>query len=522
MVSVSNSSFSRKPLSEEDEKDDQHGSSTKPPKGVVCEGLICHGQKTYISRLILQMETCLHNLDAENVTMPRLETMAVLVHDSMSASSRNYHSVQHVFDISRDLRDSIAILAAIFHDCIYYHVDGQLTDIQAGILEGVFQTDPLGGHSQMIAHRESATNFEETEKNSDPLLLMVEMIFGLTHGQKVTQQNGLNEFLSAVIAVRELREHLPMSILAQIACCIEATIPFRQPINGIPPMERLYRNMKKTRNVFEFELTDQQLVESVQRACILSNEDVGNFGSKDRHWFLDNTWSLLPETNESLRQQYLYTAKEFHHGVFKMNGFFGFLKPELVFISFQGVPSEEVMSQKLETCSENLEIGKKYVGAKLLAVSVLTAFAELTGGDAPMSLFMGDLPSRHHVSTKFEDSLPSPPAAALEKCDSVVYEILSQGRRTETSFDIRQSPLAAYLYGCLGDEALIQVLKSNTMYPIEKENSLELLACLPREAIENVAKNMAMVALSRSDLIRDVVKNLPDDRAMPPPGAPAE
>jgi hypothetical protein len=163
------------------------------------------------------------------------------------------------------------------------------------------------------------------------------------------------------------------------------------------------------------------------------------------------------------------------------------------------------------------------VGAKLLAVSVLTAFAELTGGDAPMSLFMGDLPSRHHASTKLEDSLPSPPAAALEKCDSVVFNILLQGRRTETSFDIRQSPLAAYLYGCLGDEALVQVLKSNKMYPMEKGNSLELLACLPREAIENVAKNMANVALSRSDLIHDLVKNLPNDRAMPLiPGAPAE
>jgi hypothetical protein len=508
-VSVKNS------IMEEEEEHVNHA------PGVFCEGLICHRQQTYISRLVLQMETCLNQLDARNVTMPRLESMAILVHESMSASSRNYHSVQHVFDISRDLRDSIAILAAIYHDCIYYHVDGRLTSIQARLLAGVFQTDKSGS-SHMIAHRQSATHFNKTEQCDDPLLLMVETIFGLSRGQEVTQQNGLNEFLSAVIAVRELQEHLPMNILAQIACCIEATIPFRQPVNGSTPMEHLYRNMKKTRKVFELDLTDQQLVESVQRACILSNEDVGNFGTNDRHWFLDNTWSLLPETNESLRHQYLYTVKEFQHAVFKMNGFFGFLKPEMVFNSFQGVPCEEAISQLEEACTENLQIGKKYVGAKLLAASVLTAFAELTGGDAPMSLFMGDLPSRHHVSTKLEDSLPSPPASALEKCDSVVYSILAHGRRTETSFDIRQSPLAAYLYGWLGDEALTQVLKSKKMYPMEKDNSLELLACLPREAIENVAKNMAKVALSRSDLIRAVVKNLTDDRAMPLAGTPAE
>ena len=493
-----------------------HNPGRRYAGGFVCEGLVCHRQKTYISRLVLQLETCLHALGARNVTMPRLEIMAILVHDSMSASSRNYHSVQHVFDISRDLRDSIAIMAAIFHDCIYYHVDGRLTDIQCKILEGVFQTDE-SGNQQVIAHQFNATNMKEMEQVKDPLLLMVEMIFGLLPSQKLTPQLGLNEFLSAVIAVRELQEHLPMPVLAQIACCIEATIPFRPHIDGIGPMDRLYTNMKRTRTVFELDLTDDQLVESVQRACILSNEDVGNLGSKDRHWFLDNTWSLLPETNESLRQQYLYTAKEFHHAVFKMNGFFGFLKPDVVFISFRGIPSEEKMTQKNEACAENLEIGKKYVGAKLLAVSVLAAFAELTGGDAPMSLFMGDLPSRHHVSTKLEDCLPDPPAAALLKCDSVVYEILLLGRRAETSFDIRQSPLAAYLYGCMGDEALIQVLKSNKMYPMEKENSLQLLACLPREALQNVAKNMAKVALSRSDLILDLVKNLPDHKAMPSP-----
>jgi hypothetical protein len=102
-----------------------------------------------------------------------------------------------------------------------------------------------------------------------------------------------------------------------------------------------------------------------------------------------------------------------------------------------------------------------------------------------------------------------------------VYNILAHGRRTETSFDIRQSPLAAYIYGCMGDEALIQVAKTNKMYPIEKENSLKLLACLPREVIKNVAANMAKVALSRSALIRDVVKNLPDDNDMSLPGVPA-
>ena len=111
----------------------------------VKEGLVSithtnyRSHQTYISRLILQMESCLNVLDADNVTYPRLESMAIFIHESMSSSSRNYHSVQHVFDISRNLRDPIAILAALFHDCVYYHVDGGLTEIQEKILCGVLE-----------------------------------------------------------------------------------------------------------------------------------------------------------------------------------------------------------------------------------------------------------------------------------------------------------------------------------------------------------------------------------------------
>ena len=63
----------------------------------------------------------------------------------MSISTRNYHSVQHVFDIiTYDVRlenNPITILAACLHDCIYYHVDGGLTPVQAVLLKGSFKVE---------------------------------------------------------------------------------------------------------------------------------------------------------------------------------------------------------------------------------------------------------------------------------------------------------------------------------------------------------------------------------------------
>ena len=82
---------------------------------------------TYIARLVITLEECLAQLNVTTVTHPNLlnhlERMACLIHESMSVSSRNYHSVQHVFDVAENLQidEPIAVIAALFHDCVYYH-----------------------------------------------------------------------------------------------------------------------------------------------------------------------------------------------------------------------------------------------------------------------------------------------------------------------------------------------------------------------------------------------------------------
>jgi hypothetical protein len=469
---------------------------------------------TYIARLIIRIQECLRvlgvDVDSDESMICKIEAMSILIHESMSISSRDYHSVQHVFDISRNLTDPVAVLAALFHDCIYYHVDGGLTEHQRMKLDGSIVT-VSGTCARGSAPPGKSPPFYTSLCSMQPLIFMVESIFGYTKGQEVTTMNGLNEYLSAVIAVRELEPFLPMSVLAEIAVCIECTIPFRavNKETGESAADKLYKNLSLVNESHNLGMTDEHVVTAVQRAVVLSNEDVENFGTSDREWFLDNAWSLLTETNEALRRQYLYSVMEFQFAVFKMNGFFNFLCPTVVFQQFRCVPDNEEIESKISECRRNLEIGRKYVGSKLLSSSTLAAFAVLTGGDVPISLFMGDLPSRHRISVQLEDTLPTPSEKELTKCDMDVYSLLAEGRRSETAFDIKQSPMAAYLYGSLGDDGLLDLLGKIKVYPMTVDAAKQLLSQLPRLAVQKIGSQMAMVAISRADRINEVLNELP-------------
>jgi hypothetical protein len=249
-----------------------------------------HRELTYIARLIIRIQECFRELgvnvdDDDGSVNSKIEGMSILIHESMSISSRNYHSVQHVFDISRNLTDPIAVLAALFHDCIYYHVDGGLTPLQRRKLQGAI----VSTHTQQASSDpvfKPNSNCTTSLLSEQPLLRMVEQIFGYTKGQAITNREGLNEYLSAVIAVRELEPFLPMSVLAEIATCIELTIPFRgeDKETGESAADELYKNLSQVNESDHLGMSDEQVVTAVQRAVILSNEDVENFGTCVRAW----------------------------------------------------------------------------------------------------------------------------------------------------------------------------------------------------------------------------------------------
>lgn len=508
--------------------------------------------RTYIARLIVKIRQSLNQIlgytitDDEHVEMlAKMELISIFIHESMSIGSRNYHSVQHVFDIlssSTDAafrKDPIATLAAIFHDCVYYNIDGGFTKLQQDKLQNAYDLVVSDDASNTGVIRKLKVH---SQANDDPLLRMVLQIFGMEPDQELNPMGGQNEYLSAVIAVRELSHgfQLPMEVLVQIAVSIEATIPFRRP-DPASPMERLYTNLCNTVAACHIQLSKEECIAAVQRAVLLTNEDVSNFCSDDLGWFLDNTWSLLPESNIALRQPNSYTVQEFQFAVYKMYGFFSFLQPQHIFQKFQGVPSDEEWTLRTDRAKQNLILGKQYIAAKLLSISVIAAIAELTGGDAPLSLFVGDLPTRNRTSHRLEDSLLVPnhtdndsnhnsnnvdgtsttseslvlvkDSACPSNCNPIVYKILANGRSRDTVFDVKQSPLAAYFYYYLGDDKVDAIFnhmaaKKISLYPMNSTTAKEFLLLLPSNIVQYVTNSIAQLAISRSNRIHTVIKEL--------------
>ena len=137
------------------------------------------------------------------------------------------------------------------------------------------------------------------------------------------------------MAAKSLEPFLPASTIAEIAACIEATIPFR-PVSpsGLSAIELLYQRLVSANRDFNLGWSDSQTVEIVKRAVRLANRDVENFASPNSSNFLDNTWNLMPETNHELTNVNSYTVAGYRRSLQKMEGFLNFLKPELVFQQF--------------------------------------------------------------------------------------------------------------------------------------------------------------------------------------------
>ena len=458
-------------------------------------------QGTRLQRLTTGLNTSLHALGA-SATNAQLEEWSTLIYESMSASSRDFHGIDHVFAVSgneeiddngnkddgddtpdRAQKQAVQTLSAYFHDIIYYTVDGGLSDEQAKLLEGVIVENNADGSVHL------SNNAYESNDPADVPMAMLLGVFGFQPGQKLNPFGGLNEFLSAALFIRCLQDVLPLEHMFRISACIEATVPFRKPDQeGSLPPTVLFNRLMAVRNKHRDQLGAMpmsDLVVTVQQAQLLANRDVANFAG-DISVFLSNTWNLMPETNLKMRQK-VYRISSFAHSLVKMAGFFNFLDPTTIYHSFEGVPSDEEMASMVSKARANLAIAKKYMNAKLLSISVLAALAEKTGGDSSLSMWVGDSRMPGVITPKMEDDIePIPDPDSDIDLDETVFRILRDGRESASSFDIRNSPLAAFLYGLIGDEGLSKSLK-HAVYPMTAEDAEQLLQSLPHSAISKIA-----------------------------------
>ena len=481
-------------------------------------------QGTRLQRLTVGLNTSLHALNASSATNAQLERWSTVIYESMSASSRDFHGVDHIFEVSgcggseeeteqkdsgeevdapavRAQSQAVQTISAYFHDTIYYTVDGGLSDEQARLLEGVLMEDHADGSVHL-----SSNAYKSDDPNDVPMAMLLD-IFGFQPGQKLNPFGGLNEFLSAALAVRCLQDVLPLEQLLRIAACIEATIPFRKPDEegNAAPMVLFNRLMAARNNNRDRlgALSRSDLVVAVQQAQLLANRDVSNFAG-DVNAFLSNTWTLMPESNQQMRQN-TYRISSFAHSLVKMAGFFENLDPTVIYHSFEGVPNDAEMTSLVERSRANLAVAKTYMNAKLLSISVLAALAEKTGGDSVLSMWVGDPRKPSVVAPKVEDDIePIPDPSDDVKLDETVFRILRDGRNRASSFDIRNSPLAAFLYGLIGDEGLLESVEY-AVHPMTAEDAEQLLQSLPRQAVSTIALACSkVVAPTRRDALEQI------------------
>lgn len=398
-----------------------------------------------------------------------LETLAVAVYTSMGQANRQFHSLAHVFSFFGE-SDPVFRLAALFHDLIYLQVDGGWPPFLAEALE------PFTEQARLDSRLRPDPVFAE---HFDLLSL-----FGTQAGAPLPQP-GANELLSALAFGRLVSGLLPRDPLLEVGACIEASIPFRIGAPGEALFERLTR----------LGLDPAAAETAVHRALAFANQDVIDFHLADGAQFLNNTWKLLPELNPALRQKQQYTLTSYRKALQAMDGFFHFLQPERIYHSWRGRPDSGTMKDWEAGAHRNLSLARDYLGAKLLAAGLLEALAQLSGGDAPLPLFMGDLNARAEGRARLEEALP--PRRHPLKAWGALGELLGKGRRDDPGFDLKDSPLAAWILDGLEDQGFRRLRASADSFFKGELKAQDWLSQWPRDLVRPVVKALAAYVPSR-------------------------
>lgn len=442
-----------------------------------------------IQKTIKLFKETLEGLHA-TIDLLQLERLAIMVHRAMTVQARYFHTPEHIFALS-DASSPIQALAALYHDIVYYQVDeGFIPEIQTLIAPYV--------------REENGQLFLTTDADpADAAFTRTLEVFAFQPGQRLGSLSGQNEFLSALTMNKSLEGIVNERDLLKATACIEATIPFRG-INaqGESPADVLEHRLATINARHHYGMTAEEIAQTVEMAVALSNRDVASFAEKDTAVFLDGTWLLLPETNPSLRLKGIYSIRSYRQALQKMDGFLNFLNPNVIFNRYRDTPPLEAYTEMVRLAHQNVHTAREYLDIKLLTAAILEALAELTGGDAPMALFMGGIDTADKDYVRLEDFLPLPAPACLEDDNSPIFRLLAYGRASASSFDTSNSPLSLFIYRRLGmaeSQRLLEFAESMFDGQLDPKTFLDQL---PVSVIVPVVTACAVMATTRSAALR--------------------
>lgn len=422
----------------------------------------------------------LHDLGS-NAKLADIERWGFSIHMTLSALGREYHNHDHVVDLLAD-GDPLEVIAALYHDAVYIQVDQGLPYSMKAEL------------GLVLAHEGEGWRILPAAAGLAGETLAV---FGRKVGDIVTGASGLNELASALVASIQLAGSLTREQRIAISACIEQTIPFRSdPVT--PLHDRLVL----------LGLDGDALDVTMRRAVRLGNRDVDNFADNEPARFLDNTWKLLPESNPVLHSPLVYTVRDYRVAIQKMEGFLASLPAERVFHVWKDEPKPEAYARRVARTTGNLELAVRYLRAKLYAIGIVEAIAEVTGGDVPVDYFMG-APKVFQARTdlrRIEQFLPN--LSHARDLDPPLHKLLAEGRATESSFDTGPSPLSAFLHATVGESEVIKGLDVARMFWGGGVEASNFLASQPPRPIAAIARAAGNIIDTRRDRLFALAERL--------------
>ena len=303
-----------------------------------------------INRFISLFSGALEALSAR-VPITEIERLAMLIHQSMDQGRRTYHVSTHVFDMCQGMNPR-QVLATLFHDVVYYQLDGGFPQQAHRLLMRSIRVE-----QQTLMIRAIGEN--------DTGLALCAGVFGFRPGEILPLYGGMNEFLSAVVAVRLLEPHLPPAELLALAACIEATVPFRGiTANGAGPYERLAERLRSVSRKLDIAVTAQDIDTMVKDAVTMANQDVASFAESDPGTFLATTWLLIEESNAPLSAVGMYSIQDYRGALGRMEKFLSTLNPDHVFHQYGGTPADEKFAVLLAGSRKNLEFATQNLSAQ--------------------------------------------------------------------------------------------------------------------------------------------------------------
>jgi hypothetical protein len=252
---------------------------------------------------------------------------------------------------------------------------------------------------------------------------------------------------------------------------------------------------------------EQQVTHAMRQAIKIGNRDVSGFAESNPAKFLSGTWQLIEESNASLAVVRVYTLQDYRGALVRMQTFLADLNPDDIFRQHETYPTDAELTRLNTATKKNLAFAADYLGAKITTIAILEALALETGGNCPVSMFLGDIRSLHGKPDRAKDLLP-PAKKAAGDINPQLLHVLERGRAQESGMDLNASPLTAAIYWRMGQAGMQQTLAQAKRMFAGELSTQEFLQGLERDLIRMIIDVCAKIAISRSQLLTELQAKL--------------